>query len=125
MERRASDRVTADLATRCRVPATPHPATVVDLSRTGCRIRLATAHLLPGTTVHIDLGRDETVSGMVAWTGAETAGIQFHRRLGTDVAVQKGIVQASETATARIEAVAEARVGLQHWMRAVVGFVKR
>lgn len=124
VNRRASDRFAVNLAARCRVPATPHPVTLLDLSRTGCRVRISTVHVTPGTTVHIDLNPAASVSGQVAWSGPQTAGVKFHRRLDTAVAVQLGIEDAPAAADDPIAVTDPARGGLQHWIRAVFGFVK-
>jgi hypothetical protein len=124
-ERRASDRVRVDFATRCRVPATPYPATVLDVSRTGCRVEVSAAHMAPGTTVHIDFDSAGSVSGVVAWSGAHTAGIKFHRYLDTAVAVKMGIEQPRAPEVPAIELAPADPTGLQHWIRAMFGFVKR
>ena len=124
MERRVSDRVRVNLPASCRVPATPHRVTVLDLSRTGCKMTFESAHVTPGTTVHIDFRPAGSVSGQVAWSGHGTAGVHFHRRLDTALAVRCGIEEAPPPVTEEIDEPAAEPRGLQHWIRAVFGFSK-
>lgn len=125
MDRRASDRVSVDVTALCRVPATPHRVTVLDLSRTGCKVALKDIHVTPGTTVHIDFAAAPSVSGQVAWSRPGSAGVHFHRRLNTDLAVRYGIEEAPSPVEAIAEVTPKASGGLQHWIRAVFGFSKR
>jgi hypothetical protein len=87
-------------------------------------LRFTTTHITPGTTVHVEFDPAASVSGQVAWCGAQTAGVHFHRRLNTDVAVRLGLEEAPPPSTPAPEPAAET-TGLQHWVRAIFGFVKR
>jgi hypothetical protein len=120
-ERRRSVRLTADLGTVCRVPATPQSAKVLDVSMTGCRIRLAGDALPLGSTVNIDMRARRPVRGQVVWTAGQSAGIRFDRSLPEPAAVLFGLPQPTP---AKSEPVEEAPLlgGLQHWIRKILGW---
>ena len=125
MERRASERVPTNIATSCRVPATAHRATILDLSHAGCRVRVRDLAVPLGATVHFDFGSRSRVSGQVVWVDAAAAGVRFHSPLRSDVAVQLGIEEARpvEIVTAHVEVEpASFPVVLRHWFRRLCGF---
>ena len=126
VERRATDRVSMNLATSCRVPATPHRVTVLDLSHSGCRVSFDHANIPSGSTVHLDLKPASSVTGQVVWVDARAAGIQFEKRFRSELAVDLGIEQApvEETPEEIVEAPAGVS-GLQHWVRRIFEFQRR
>lgn len=124
MERRSSERIAADFATTCRVPATPHRAKIVDVSHHGCRIELPDAPKPIGATVHFELGPRTRVSGQIVWATAGAAGVRFHRALATPAAIQLGLeqppvqevtIEPPSRETASIPTV------LRHWVRRLCG----
>ena len=121
IERRRSVRLTADLGTVCRVPATPQRANVLDVSLTGCRIRLAGEPLALGSTVNIDMRTPRPVRGQVVWTAGQSAGIRFDRMLPEAAAVMFGLAVPAPTEP---EATDDAPLvtGLRHWIRKVLGW---
>lgn len=124
MERRASERVATNIATSCRVPATPHRATILDLSHAGCRMQVRDLSVPLGATVHFDFGPNSRVSGQVVWVDAAAAGVRFHSPLRSGIAVQLGIEQARprETTVAGVEVEpASLPLALRHWVRRVCG----
>lgn len=126
MERRATDRVPMNLATNCRVPATPHRVTVLDLSHSGCRVSFDHANIPSGSTVHLDLKPAASVTGQVVWVNARGAGIQFDRRLRPQLAIDLGIEQPPlEEISQEIAETPAIVLGLQHWIRRVFGFQRR
>ena len=117
--RRAHDRVESGLSTICRVPASPHRATVIDVSRTGCRIRIADGlHVPVGATVHLDFGPERKVTGMVMWTDPRSAGVRFNRPLSGVMASVLGIEPAAivEVEDAPVEPSGPAKL-IPHWLR--------
>ena len=62
-------------STNCaRIPASPHRVTLIDVSRTGCQIRLCDTIAVPvGSTVHLDFGPGRRMTGQVMWAGPRTA----------------------------------------------------
>jgi hypothetical protein len=124
MERRSTDRLTIDLRTTCRVPATPHSVTVVDVSHSGCRLRFGDTNVVPGTTIYLDLQPAASVSGQVAWVGGGNAGVRFHRRLGSELAVPLGIEEAAPVSPLpELPSTGEPK-GLQHWIRRFFGLAR-
>jgi hypothetical protein len=98
-ERRRCDRVPADVAIRCRVPASQHSGTLTDISRLGCRLIIhdfGVARI--GATVHLDLAPDCTISGEVVWAGVGPAGVRFHRPLPDRMATVLGLERYSPRA---------------------------
>jgi len=126
MERRATDRVAMNIAASCRVPATPHRVTVLDLSHSGCRVSFDDATIPSGSTIHLDLKPAASVTGQVVWVNAGAAGIQFHRRLRSDLAMDMGIEYRPpvETSEEPVEPTPIAEV-LSHWVRRVFGLKQR
>ena len=124
MERRASERVPTNIATSCRVPATAHSATILDLSHAGCRVRVRDLAVPLGATVHFDFAPHSRVSGQVVWVDAAAAGVRFDSPLRPAVAVQLGIEQPRpvEVASVAIEVEpASLPVVLRHWVRRLCG----
>ena len=124
-ERRTSERFPVNLAANCRVPATPQRVTVLDVSHGGCRVTFDQADIPSGSTVHLDLKPASSVTGQVVWVNARAAGIRFHRRLRSELAIDLGIEQ--PCAVEPVEEIVEdvPAIGLHHWIRRVFGFGKR
>ena len=91
MERRYSDRLPTEVGLACRVPASPERATLVDLSRSGCRLEFARRNIDPGATVNLDFQIGKPVGGQVVWTDGAHAGVRFHSALPKPVAVEFGL----------------------------------
>ena len=91
MERRYSDRLPTEIGLTCRVPASPERATLVDLSRSGCRLEFARRNVDQGATVNLDFQMDKPVGGQVVWTDGAYAGVRFHSALPKPVAVEFGL----------------------------------
>ncbi len=126
MERRATDRTAMNVKASCRVPATPHGVTVLDLSHTGCRVSFDHANIPSGSTVHLDLKPAASVTGQIVWVHAGAAGIQFHRRLRSDLAVDMGIEQRPVAkAPEKVDEATPIAQALSHWVRRVFGMQPR
>lgn len=91
MERRFSDRLPTEVGLACRVPASPERATLIDLSRSGCRLEFARRNIDPGATVNLDFRVGKPVGGQVVWTDGAHAGVRFHSALPKPVAVEFGL----------------------------------
>jgi hypothetical protein len=121
-ERRRAGRVPSDASAIARIPATPHRVTLVDVSRTGCQIRLADGIAVPaGATVHLDFGSGRRMTGQVMWSGPRTAGVQFARAVSGPLALALGVESA---ATVEVEEAPQPRQAasgpaslIPHWVR--------
>lgn len=121
--RRASERLPVQRPATCRVPASPHQVTVLDVSYEGCRLAFERSAALPGSTVNLDLARTRVV-GQVAWTSGTDVGVRFHKRLPADVAIAVGLEEApAELSADQLVGDALPVTGLRHWIRRVFGFV--
>ncbi len=113
-----------NLDTTCRVPATPHRATILDASYTGCRLQVSDSGVLPGATIHFELGPRSRVSGQVVWTAVGSAGVHFHEPLRSDAAIRLGleqpIVQEITIEPPPADPVSLPGV-LHHWFRRICG----
>ena len=119
-ERRASTRLATNLGTTCRAPATPQSATVLDLSMTGCRLRIADT-LPQGATVNIEMRPARQIQGQVVWSTGQSAGVRFNRPLPENSAILLGLI----TPPPVDEDPVEAHTGtgaLSHWIRKVLGW---
>ncbi len=126
IDRRSTDRIAMEVGTTCRVPATPHRVTVLDLSHGGCRVRFGPAQLQTGSTVHLDLDPASSVTGQVVWVHAGHAGIRFHRRLHSNLAVHMGIEQRVVEASPEPAEPATPIAGVfSHWIRRAFGMPQR
>ena len=100
MERRVCPRIGTKLVAICRIPASPHAASVYDISETGCRLTFRDSRIVPnGSTIHLDLGSGRIVSGRVARSDLLSCGVQFDRRLRTELAIDLGIMEGSAEVT--------------------------
>lgn len=119
-DRRAHERIESGMSTICRVPASPHRATVIDVSKTGCRIRISDGlHVPVGSTVHMEFGPGRKVTGMVMWTDPRSAGVRFNRPLAGTMAAVLGVepaamVEVEEAAPP--EPAGPAKL-IPHWLR--------
>ncbi len=120
-ERRGSERLQVQAAATCRVPASPHKVTVLDVSYDGCRLAFERTAVSIGSTVNLVLGRSR-VAGQVVWTSGIEVGIRFDRPLPSEAAVVVGLEEAAAQAPVEVF-VAEAApsAGLRHWIRRVLG----
>lgn len=123
MERRYSDRLPTEVGLSCRVPASPERATLVDLSRSGCRLEFARRNVDQGATVNLDFRIGKPVGGQVVWTDGAHAGVRFHSALPKPVAVEFGLepcaLEAQDPDSEAIAADAQpaAEGLLRHWVR--------
>jgi hypothetical protein len=122
-DRRAHERIESGMSTICRVPASPHRATVIDVSKTGCRIRISDGLYVPvGSTVHMEFGPGRKVTGMVMWTEPRSAGVRFARPLSGTMAALLGVEPAAlvevEDASPP-EPVGPAKL-IPHWLRRLI-----
>lgn len=121
MERREHDRIASDLPAVCRVPATPHRARLVDVSRSGCRMRITDGLAVPvGSTVHLDFGPGRRISGQVMWSGPQATGLRFSSQLSTALSIALGLEPAPAIEIEpRVEEEAPkvAQSLLHHWLR--------
>ncbi|MGX7925168.1 PilZ domain-containing protein [Tsuneonella sp. HG094] len=121
MERRSNDRTRTQIATICRVPATPEKAVIRDLSTTGCR--LAFKHWVPvqvGTTCHIDLGSGRVVTGRVLRVDTLSCGVAFDSALDDETAADIGLNDQTATVTTQPPDEYEypdQSQGAPHWLR--------
>lgn len=122
MERRVHDRIASDLPAVCRVPATPHRARLVDVSRSGCRLRITDGLAVPvGSTVHLDFGPGRRISGQVMWSGPQAAGLRFSSQLSTALSIALGLEAAPaievEPASVAEQLPQAPQSLLHHWLR--------
>ena len=122
MERRSRDRIDTDLPATCRVPATPHSARVLDISRGGCRVNLKNAYAEPGVSISLDLGQGVQARGTIVWVRGDEAGVRFNPGLGMAAAVALGLEDAPPVTEPVWEPVDERNRGiLHHWFRKLTG----
>lgn len=123
MERRYSDRLPTEVGLACRVPASPERATLIDLSRSGCRLEFARRNIDPGATVNLDFQIGKPVGGEVVWIHGAHAGVRFHSALPKPVAVEFGLepraleVQTPDVEPTATDAQPAAGGLLRHWVR--------
>jgi hypothetical protein len=124
-DRRHEERVASGASAIARIPASPHRVTLIDVSRTGCQIRVDGLAVPAGATVNLDFGPGRQISGQVAWSQPRTAGIQFDRPLsgilGAALGVESAVAVEIEPET-RVEPVVQERaLRLPHWLRSLLG----
>jgi hypothetical protein len=125
-ERRQQDRIVSGASAIARIPASPHRVTLIDVSRTGCQIRLNDGIAVPvGATVHLDFGPGRHMTGQVMWSGPRTAGVQFDRAVSGPIASALGI---ESTAMIEVDAapppateLPERAIRMPHWLRRILG----
>ena len=126
MERRDNPRIETALAATCRVPASPHSATVRDISPTGCRVTFQQHFNIPeGSTIHVDFGLGRVVSGRVVRSSVMQCGVRFERRLPTRLAIELGLMEGPVriALTPREETeklYPEPAQKLPHWVRRII-----
>lgn len=117
LERRISDRFETDVVLTCRVPASPVPARIVDLSHSGCRVRLHDLHLELGGSITLELANGDRVAGEIVWSHGSNAGVRFHRRLRGSAAVFLGIEQPAPVEPEAVPDLPETTGIISHWYR--------
>lgn len=121
--RRRDERLDVRVPTICRAPASPHRATVQDISYGGCRVSVDSLYIPKGSTVILDLALRQ-VSGQVAWTESGSAGIKFHRQLASELAVHFGVEEAPVAPVSEETPPPDpAQLGLSHWLRRAFGII--
>jgi hypothetical protein len=89
MERRIEQRWVANASVSCRIPATPIPVTICNVSKRGCHVRIGELHdVRKGISILIDLTPDLTVLGRVIWQEGNDFGVRFDRPLTDDAVAQ-------------------------------------
>lgn len=121
-ERREHARIASNAAVHCRAPASPRRVRLVDVSRSGCRVRALDGAAVPyGATVLLDFARADRVSGQVVWAEGQTAGVRFDHALSHAQAVAVGLEEDTVVAfVPRAEPAGSAPARdslLAHWLR--------
>ncbi len=106
-----------------RIPASPHRVVLIDVSRTGCRIRVDGIAIPNGATVNLDFGPGRRLTGQVMWSEARTAGVRFDRPLTGTLAAALGVepAVAVEVEIEPAPAIEERALRLPHWLRSLLG----
>lgn len=116
-DRRARKRVAMDREITCRIPARPARVKLLDVSATGCRLKLVGMRVEPGATVHIDLPDGSSVAGTAVWYEAAKVGVHFHAELEEAQAVALGLLRETRApANAHVEPLAQ-QPRQAHWLR--------
>ncbi len=121
-DRRGEERVTTAATAIARIPASPHRVKLIDISRSGCQIRLTDGIVVPvGSTVSLDFGPGRRLSGQVVWSGSRIAGVQFSRVLSGPLAaalgVEPGATVEVESEMAGPPAQTTRALIIPHWLR--------
>lgn len=123
-ERRRDARIDSSTPAIARIPASPHRVVLIDVSRTGCRIRVDGIAVPVGSTVNLDFGPGRKLVGQVMWSQARTAGVRFDRALSGSLAAALGLEPAVEFEVETEKAkpfVQERSLRLPHWLRSLLG----
>ena len=116
-DRRSRKRVSAEAEIICRIPAIPKRVKLLDVSASGCRLKVSGMRVEPGATVHIDLPDGGCVSGIAIWYEASKLGVRFYTELDDNQAVALGLMSAeAKVATAHFEQLDE-QPRKAHWLR--------
>ena len=116
-DRRSRKRVSAEAEITCRIPAIPKRVKLLDVSASGCRLKVSGMRVEPGATVHIDLPGGDSVSGRAVWYEASKLGVRFDSELDDDQSIALGLLNAdAKLATAHIEPL-EQQPRKAHWLR--------
>lgn len=84
MKTRKEERLTTNVASTARVPATPAEIRILDISRTGCKIATGNGHVQVGATILVQLAGNDEAAGQIAWKDGEVSGVRFHRAISLD-----------------------------------------
>ena len=124
-ERRNDERIASSTSAIARIPASPHRVTLIDVSRSGCQIRVDGIAVPLGATVNLDFGPGRRLTGQVMWSQPRTAGIRFSRPLSGTLAAALGVEPAVgveiEPAEAAKPILQERALRLPHWLRSLLG----
>jgi hypothetical protein len=103
----------------CRMPASPRPAIVRDISYSGCKLEVPGAAVELGGTALLEVPGTKSVSGRVVWAAGKMGGVQFERPLGTPAAIVFGLEEApvEEAPVPVAEFQPQRGRGLSHWFR--------
>ena len=122
MERRVEQRLEMNLHLGCRVPATPCHGVLLDISADGCRVKVPTTNIEPGSTALLDLPGAPRWPGRVVWIRNGEVGVRFQRRLRGAPAVTLGIETPAPAQPESPPAPVAAGGGLlRHWIRRLAG----
>ena len=80
-DRRATPRIDTTLAVLCRIPASPQRATILDLSRTGCRMSLTESNTPIGATINVQSLQGLKFTGVIVWSTGVQIGVRFEKSL--------------------------------------------
>ncbi|WP_440116095.1 PilZ domain-containing protein [Tsuneonella sp. SYSU-LHT278] len=123
-DRRGDERIVSGASAIARIPASPHRVTLVDVSRTGCQIRVDGLAVPLGATVNLDFGPGRQITGQVMWAQPRTAGIRFDRTLSAIMAAALGVEPAVGVEIEEVcekPPVQERALRLPHWLRSLLG----
>lgn len=124
-DRRSDERIASGASAIARIPASPHRVTLIDVSRTGCQIRVDGLAVPVGATVNLDFGPGRQISGEVMWSQPRTAGIQFKRTLSGILAaalgVEPAVVVEIEPQGRGAPVKLERALRMPHWLRSLLG----
>lgn len=85
MDRRQHHRIATRALALCRMPATPIPAELADVSKSGCAVRVQNNVVGMGrATVILTFCDQVEVSGEIVWVDHNRFGVEFHRQLDDD-----------------------------------------
>ena len=85
MERRLELRLPADAVVKCRVPATPIAAKVLNISRAGCRLQAERDDIgVKGAMIVLQVSPSFAAAGQIIWLHGKDFGVKFYRPLGDD-----------------------------------------
>ena len=117
LDRRNRDRMAVDVLVSCRVPAVPVAARLVDLSKSGCKLRFSKYPPEVGSSVTVALEAGPPVVGEVVWQTIAEAGVRFRRTLSTSQCVHYGLE--APVAPEPVEVVEPSKGLISHWMHAI------
>lgn len=84
MQTRRNERVSTNIATVGRMPASFAEVTVIDLSTVGCQIHTCSPLARVGATILLSLSDRDDVAGQIVWKEAERCGVQFFNDLSEE-----------------------------------------
>ncbi len=122
-DRRGAARIASATSAIARIPASPHRVVLIDVSRTGCRIRVDGIAIPLGATMNLDFGPGRRLTGQVMWSEFRMAGVRFDKPLTGTLAAALGVetAVAVEVESKPAPVVQERALRLPHWLRSLLG----
>ena len=84
MRTRKDERLATSRAIVVSLPGSDLAATMVDISRTGCKIEVDTDRVGVGSTVVIEMSGETIASGEIVWLAEQECGVAFHRQISAE-----------------------------------------